>query len=316
MQVNAQVTAMTSFLELLGSVTIVFTLWATKGTTVWALIHGEIFYVILLPHAFLMNTSHNKNRIVDYGWRSVFRNIIGRSPKFDEPNPIKTKVQTPPMAAKQRRQHKGKFNNKIFTTSASHDVIDRNSPVEPSVFDPIASFSGKSSKRRKQISETKIEPLHIALDVRNMDQEHYNNELMKRLVKSMTEVVKDEDEYIIYFKRLVAFLDGCEKGEAPSEFDLENEFPTNSRHNDQLQNIKIKTKGINTPFTTGLENGKETCLGNPIKQTVKQEEETKNRIAVRTEMLYQLNSIYSQRKKRNYLIERLIDQEESFFREY
>ena len=32
--------------------------------------------MILLPYAFLMNTSHNKNRIVEYGWINVFKNLI------------------------------------------------------------------------------------------------------------------------------------------------------------------------------------------------------------------------------------------------
>ena len=32
--------------------------------------------MLLLPYAFLMNTSHNKNRIVEYGWKNVFGNLI------------------------------------------------------------------------------------------------------------------------------------------------------------------------------------------------------------------------------------------------
>ena len=33
-------------------------------------------YFILLPYAFLMNTKHNKNRVVEDGWQGVFKNIF------------------------------------------------------------------------------------------------------------------------------------------------------------------------------------------------------------------------------------------------
>ena len=50
-----------------------------KTTTLINLILGIIVYDIILPHAFLMNTSENKNRIVELGWKNVFKNILAKS---------------------------------------------------------------------------------------------------------------------------------------------------------------------------------------------------------------------------------------------
>ena len=38
-----------------------------------------ITYLILLPTAFLMNTSNNKRRVIEHGWRNVLRNTFGLS---------------------------------------------------------------------------------------------------------------------------------------------------------------------------------------------------------------------------------------------
>ena len=44
-----------------------------------------ITYLILLPCAFLMNTSHNKCRVIEHGWKNVFRNTFGLSPMPSNP---------------------------------------------------------------------------------------------------------------------------------------------------------------------------------------------------------------------------------------
>ena len=45
-----------------------------------------ITYLILLPCAFLMNTSHNKRRVVEHGWRNVLRNTFGLSSMPSNPD--------------------------------------------------------------------------------------------------------------------------------------------------------------------------------------------------------------------------------------
>ena len=75
-QVNAKVTAMVSTIETLTNVTFIILLGYFGGTNVFSLIFPLLLYDILLPYAFLMNTSHNKNRIVELGWKNVFMNLF------------------------------------------------------------------------------------------------------------------------------------------------------------------------------------------------------------------------------------------------
>ena len=75
-QINAQVTAIISGLEVFGNVTIIILLAVTKGTSLLSLIHSMVFYAILIPRLFLMNTSHNKNRVVEKGWINIMKNLI------------------------------------------------------------------------------------------------------------------------------------------------------------------------------------------------------------------------------------------------
>ena len=45
-----------------------------------------INYLILLPSAFLMNTSNNKSRVIEHGWRNVLRTTFGLSPMPSNPD--------------------------------------------------------------------------------------------------------------------------------------------------------------------------------------------------------------------------------------
>ena len=78
MKVNAQITAMTTALEFIGGLSYLIHLAISKGTNLASFIHFQSIYFILVPYAFLMNTSDNKFRVIQNGWRSVFRNIVGK----------------------------------------------------------------------------------------------------------------------------------------------------------------------------------------------------------------------------------------------
>ena len=74
-KVNAQVTAMISFCEIVGflmiSIICISAHSATMGVVLFPLLQN-----IILPYAFLMNTRENKHRIVEQGWGNVLRNAI------------------------------------------------------------------------------------------------------------------------------------------------------------------------------------------------------------------------------------------------
>ena len=76
LKVNAQVTTINTLVEMTGTITYIIILAIMKGNTFSSFIYQQFFYNILLPFSFLSNTSDNKTRIVDIGWKNVMKNII------------------------------------------------------------------------------------------------------------------------------------------------------------------------------------------------------------------------------------------------
>ena len=70
---------MISILEMIGWHITIIPIVIFKATTLPVVINSGIVYLIVLPRVFLMNTSHNKYRIIDHGWRNVLRNTLGIS---------------------------------------------------------------------------------------------------------------------------------------------------------------------------------------------------------------------------------------------
>ena len=63
---------------------------------------GVLWFMVILPYTFLMNTSHNKNLVTDEGWWNTIRNTFGWSKKENVTSNLTTK-------------------NSIFTDSAQED---------------------------------------------------------------------------------------------------------------------------------------------------------------------------------------------------
>ena len=97
MKVNAQITAMTTVLEFLGGLSYIIHLGISKGTNLANFIHFQSIYFILIPYAFLMNTSNNKFRVIQNGWCGVIRNIVGKQvtvSKDEQSNAASDKIVT------------------------------------------------------------------------------------------------------------------------------------------------------------------------------------------------------------------------------
>ena len=74
-KVNAQVTAMISFSEIVGFLIITLVSTSLKSATA-----GEIMFPLLqniiLPYAFIINTRENKNNVIEQGWKNVLQNTL------------------------------------------------------------------------------------------------------------------------------------------------------------------------------------------------------------------------------------------------
>ena len=76
LKVNAQVTAINTVIEMTCTITFIIILAFMRGNTFASYIYAQFFYNIILPFTFLSNTSDNKTRIVEVGWKNVMKNII------------------------------------------------------------------------------------------------------------------------------------------------------------------------------------------------------------------------------------------------
>ena len=85
-RVNAQVTFVISIFEMICAFISIILVVIFKTITFPVTISTMITYLILLPRAFLMNTSHNKRRVIKQGWRNVLRSTFGFSPMPSNPD--------------------------------------------------------------------------------------------------------------------------------------------------------------------------------------------------------------------------------------
>ena len=82
LKVNAQVTAMTSIIEAFGNI-LQWSIWIfiTKFAGYGTLIQSILLYFVALPYVFLMNTSQNKERVIESGWFNILKNACGNGEK-------------------------------------------------------------------------------------------------------------------------------------------------------------------------------------------------------------------------------------------
>ena len=77
LMVNLQITATLTIFEFLyGLLYMIVFGYVSRGSSFATLIQGMALHFVLLPFSFLMNTTDNKYRIVEMGWRNGFKNII------------------------------------------------------------------------------------------------------------------------------------------------------------------------------------------------------------------------------------------------
>ena len=102
-KVNAQITFVIYVLETVANISIyILILFVYRSNSSMSLTLGVLWFMVILPYTFLMNTSHNKNLVTDEGWWNTIRNTFGWSKKENVTSNLTTK-------------------NSIFTDSAQED---------------------------------------------------------------------------------------------------------------------------------------------------------------------------------------------------
>jgi hypothetical protein len=172
--VNSQVTAIICLLEVLGNLTTAVLALITKPHNLVRFIHLGIFYLIILPHVFIMNTSHNKNRIIEYGWKNVLLNLVGWQNTSQESidNNAKDASCNENRNKKEENSVPNINTNKIFTTNESRNILPSNNARN------ISAINTKQTRiDLGDMEQDKEIPEEAVMNVIDIEEQEYQNEI-------------------------------------------------------------------------------------------------------------------------------------------
>ena len=214
-------------------------------------------YDVLLPYAFLMNTSHNKTRVVSLGWTNVILNILGNnntSQKEDDvPNDNNSKDKK--QALKKENKTNKDAKDEIFTITSHGNAEPTNVLEVNAMLNVPFDVTPSTSKTAFEMECYNMKPLSVnELLLQGCHQKSLN-----RLLLEMNNFGSDEDLYLDYFRCLVDVHDRRKCGEVLSAVDLEKELSPSCKHDNLAKDIKFKRKGIsakssNSAIKTLIEN--------------------------------------------------------------
>ena len=154
-RVNAQVTFMISILEMIGAVIGIMVVVIFKSTTLPVIINSMILYLILLPRAFLMNTSHNKGRVIEHGWKNILRNTLGLSPKSSNSNSNQERERVENEISSRSRKKRAKrhgMSSKIASsTTDKPSLIGSTSILKKAINEDVSECRNVNQKRAEII---------------------------------------------------------------------------------------------------------------------------------------------------------------------
>ena len=188
--------------------------------------------MVLLPYAFLMNTSHNKNRIVEYGWKNVFSNLIMKLNNSVSQDNCNNNDNTGVYSiSKKLPDRKLPVTNKLIGNSSQIHNMERSETENVETCHKPSSSKGTSIPmvidiQRKSHSRELRSPILIG----------------KRLISKMREHVDDEMAYIESFKDFIEFQEHCKDNKDPNEFEAEREIKYFSSTKKQSKNQNTKQK--------------------------------------------------------------------------
>ena len=146
----------------------------SKKSTMSTVVPRMVLFCVILPYAFLMNTCHNKNRIMDMGWSNVIKNIMGWKDKSlivtsnNKKGTTENKQDLPPLTStgstvKHRKKQQRKIRrgtedlnqNKIFVISTVQNNIMLNDIAECSELPTSINVGASTSAGLKTDSSNK-----------------------------------------------------------------------------------------------------------------------------------------------------------------
>ena len=260
-KVNAQVTFVTYLLETVANLSI-FVVWffVNHGNNNLTLTLSVLWFNVILPYTFLMNTSHNKNLVADDGWWNTIRNIFGLSDNsvsssyqngtsnITNAKRIDTKsfqMSNPSASGTTLNVNHQKIffavtNDKILDhkgTKRVFSVSDKTHCMPPSkhtyvdsssYFSQVPSTSNITTAKSKQ--ELVIDICHLQRSIKRSDSDDEILDIPKKslrlcfgekILANMVSTINNEVVYIHYLNQLSIFEEDFKKqNRAPNEFEI------------------------------------------------------------------------------------------------
>ena len=236
---------MISFLETFSNIVYCIILFKTVRVTYITLVLIVTLYMVVLPYAFLMNTSHNKNRIVEHGWKNVFKNMLGRSSqnKVVDGHTSKNSINVKKESCKSSNSQTCNVKQEIFTISSpSVDKArkkDGNSSKDISF--KSEPCSSKGHQELNALQSSKVTTLDAIEPIQQIAKEEKTT--LHMLVSKMIQHIHDEEGYLELFRKLVAYQYRNKDDDPNPEFELEFEMLPNHVPSTTVQDDHNKIKG-------------------------------------------------------------------------
>ena len=306
-----------------------------KKTTFGTLITAMMLYLIILPYSFLMNTSNNKNRVVEVGWRAIFKNIIRGSLITNNPTKSlnnETSKDGDNTDSKKADETKSNMDNLASCDNCIETNNENNHQSFQSTEDDSnrkeTTSDGSSGQNQSPISKSQVVSQdseescgsEILLNVWNLDKK-------KSIISIMMDNIDDESLYLVYFKHFLDFQIR-RKEEKSISIDLTIEELLNvddisigvgfgyNRSKKKSTSKKESSNCINSKNIFSLSNTIQNRTENDIVRILKSSK--KERILLRKDLLIKIEKCYKMKNSLtkeetfNNLIEELISLEESF----
>ena len=224
-KINANVTFFIWMLEWMANLTTVLASYFALKLTIFPE-YALIWYYVVLPYTYLMNTSHNKRLIIDDGMATVVRNalrppvdyfkqiIVGFyyrihmnvvSPRGDENVSKIVKVET---SSKITEKHDQKKTSGVYVISSSECSSSfakdnmPNVPLECASTSKGITYIEEGIKRNflaRQSSESSL------VNDSGVFQVEYRFSFRKKILSYMTQNVSSEEVYLHYFVQMIDF---------------------------------------------------------------------------------------------------------------
>lgn len=310
-RVNAQVKAFVSFIEGFVNILYIVIISFTVRTSLGTLVMQSVTYLIILPYISLMNTSYNKDRVIENGWKNVLKNLWVKHSSIRDLND-RPKCNQNNMHVQKRMNISSKNMNQknsigIFKTLSSGQNVGRKIawPEEEIVSVLSASTS------QGQFSETKNETI---ISNRNDETEKQNTNDSLVVDKIISKI-----KYIKHFEQLIDHLSKSKDSQKYMNEEYQDDELPNSISDVVYQQRNQKCKGKRSK-SNSIASNKNLKSKMPLdaselllKDRRTEFDGDKNaRKLFRDNILNEIQSCSTDHSRKNLLIDKLIDKEESY----